>query len=126
MTRPSVPSWLPLLGALLLPACGPSPGASCKKSGYVCVSDIEAMECRDSVWRVLPCRGPAGCDESGKTVLCDMVGNLAGDGCAASAEGRGLCTADGLGVLECRLGTLEQVKTCGACTQDSTQVTCQP
>jgi hypothetical protein len=55
-----------------------------------------------------------------------MNGNVAGDGCAASAEGRGLCTADGKAVLECRMGVLVLVKTCGTCVMDATRVTCQP
>ena len=125
MTRALVSSSL-LLGSLLLSACGARPGDSCKGGGYVCVSEIEAMECRDAVWRVLPCRGPAGCEESGNTVRCDLSANLPRDACAASAEGRGICTADGKGVLECRLGLLEQVRTCGSCSMDDARVTCQP
>jgi hypothetical protein len=114
-----------LFGSLLLSACGVQAGDSCKRSAYTCSSEKEALECRDGVWRALPCRGAAGCSQSGDSINCDMNGNVEGDTCAASAEGRGLCTADGLAVLECRMGHLVQVKTCRMCTMDSARVTCQ-
>ncbi|MGZ3457167.1 MAG: hypothetical protein ACXU86_01555 [Archangium sp.] len=117
---------LPLLGSLLLSACGAKAGDNCQGTAYTCSSDKEALECRDKVWRTLPCKGPSGCTEADKSVHCDMTGDVDGDACAASAEGRGLCTADGKAVLECRQGTLVQTKTCGVCSMDSTQVTCQP
>lgn len=118
---------LPLLvGSLLLSACGVKAGDSCEGGGYTCSSEAEALECRDEKWRALPCRGPAGCVEAGNTVTCDLTRNMAGDACAASAEGRGQCTADGKAVLECRMGTLVQVKTCGTCTMDTARVICQP
>lgn len=114
-----------LLGSLVLSACGVKAGDKCEGGGYTCASEKEALECRDKVWRTLPCRGPAGCSEEGNSVSCDMVGNVEEDACAASAEGRGLCTADGKAVLECRMGMLVQVKECRVCTMDSTRVTCQ-
>ena len=117
---------LPLLGSLLLSACGVKSGDTCEGGGYICSSEKEALECRDKVWRALPCRGPSGCSESGDSIRCDMTGNADGDACAASAEGRGLCTADGKAVLECRMGKLVQVKQCGVCTMTDTRVTCQP
>lgn len=125
MNRAPVLSSL-LLGSLLLSACGINAGDSCEGSGFVCSSETEALECRDKVWRTLPCRGPGGCAESGNAITCDMKGNVGGDACAASAEGKGLCTADGKAILECRMGTLVQTKTCSVCTMSSTQVTCQP
>jgi hypothetical protein len=115
-----------LLGSLLLSACGAKAGDSCSGSGYLCSSDKEALECRDKVWRALPCKGESGCTESGDTIQCDMRGNDDGDACAASAEGSGMCTANGRAVLECRMGVLVQVKLCSVCTMDSNRVTCQP
>ncbi|PTL77295.1 hypothetical protein [Vitiosangium sp. GDMCC 1.1324] len=115
-----------LLGSLLLSGCGTQAGDSCSGSGYLCASEKEALECRDKVWRALPCKGPAGCSVSAQSINCDMTGNVDGDACAASAEGRGLCTADRKAVLECRMGTLVQVKTCSACTMSGDLVTCNP
>ena len=114
-----------LLGSLLLSACGVKPGDACEGGGYLCSSEKEAVECRDDVWRVLPCRGPSGCSEVGGTIQCDLTGSVAGDACAASAEGRGLCTADGKAVLECRMGELVQVKSCRVCSTTETRVVCE-
>lgn len=117
-------SWL--FGALLLSGCGAQVGDACKGEVFTCASEKEAMECRGSVWRALPCRGKSGCSETSGQVTCDMRGNTEGDACASGSEGRGLCTADGLGVLECRMGKLVLVKACSTCTTDSATVTCQP
>jgi hypothetical protein len=117
---------LPLFGSLLLPACGPTAGEDCQGGGYVCTSDKEALECRDGQWRALPCKGPLGCSEDDGTIRCDLSGSVEGDPCALSAEGRGLCTADAKAVLECRMGSLVQVRECSVCAMDSTRVICQP
>jgi hypothetical protein len=55
-----------------------------------------------------------------------MRGNLEGDACASTAQGRGLCTADGMGTLECRSGTLVKTNTCRTCTEDMGMVVCTP
>jgi hypothetical protein len=115
-----------LVGSLLLSACGAKAGDSCQGGGYTCANEKEALECREEKWRTLPCRGAQGCMEEGDSVSCDLTQNVAGDACAASAEGRGQCTADNKAVLECRMGVLTQVKTCGTCTMDSSRVICQP
>ena len=115
-----------LFGSFLLSACGARPGDACKGELYMCSSEKEALECRSSKWRALPCRGSEGCSEVSGQVVCDMRTNSDGDACASGAEGRGLCTADGKGVLECRMGKLVLVKTCSACTTHSATVTCQP
>ncbi|MET0402636.1 MAG: hypothetical protein ABW123_09545 [Cystobacter sp.] len=115
-----------LLGSFLWSACGAKAGDSCKSETYLCSSEKEALECRGAVWRALPCRGGSGCSEESGSVVCDMRGNLDGDACASSAEGRGLCTDDGKGVLECRMGSLVRVRSCGTCTMDSALVTCAP
>lgn len=114
-----------LLGSLLLSACGVKAGDTCEGGGYLCSSEKEALECRSNVWRTLPCRGPSGCSEAGGTIQCDLTGSVAGDACAASAEGRGLCTADGKAVLECRMGELVEVKTCRVCSMTETRVVCE-
>jgi hypothetical protein len=115
-----------LLGCFLLSACGAKVGDACRGTSYTCSSEKEALECRGSEWRALPCRGGSGCSEDSGVVACDMRGSVAGDACALGAEGRGLCTDDGKAVLECRMGTLVGIKTCGTCTMDSELVTCLP
>lgn len=114
-----------LLGSLVLSACGVKAGDKCEGGGYLCSHEKEALECRDKTWRTLPCKGPSGCTEAAGSIQCDMTGSVEGDACAASAEGRGLCTTDGKAVLECRMGTLVLIKQCRVCTMDSTRVNCQ-
>jgi hypothetical protein len=115
-----------VVGSILLAGCGQSAGDNCEGSGFVCQEDVLALECRGGVWRELPCRGPLGCRETDDAVRCDTSNNRVGDACASTAEGRGLCRADGLAVLECRQGVLEETASCAACTVNGDQVTCQP
>lgn len=116
---------LPLVGALLLAGCGPSAGDDCK-GGYVCDSQTQALECRGGKWRALPCKGPLGCSELESTVRCDASANVAGDACAASAEGHAQCRADGKALLECRQGLLAETLACSACATSGSEVTCTP
>jgi hypothetical protein len=115
-----------LLAALLLAACGPSAGSSCRGGGYVCSDEKEALECRSGTWRALPCKGPLGCVELEGSIRCDMSGNVAGDACALSSEGRGLCSASGTALLECRMGVLVEIRQCSTCSMSNTRVICEP
>jgi hypothetical protein len=117
---------LPLLGVLLLGGCGPTAGEGCEGGGYVCEDDKVALECREGSWRAIPCKGPLGCGDVGTSIRCDTTGNVAGDACAGSAEGRALCRADGRALIECRLGVLVETQTCSSCSSDGTRVTCAP
>jgi hypothetical protein len=125
MTR-SLLAAVSLVGSLLLAGCGQSAGDTCEGGGFVCQEDVVALECRGGKWREVPCRGPLGCRETDDAVRCDTSNNRAGDACASSAEGRGLCRADGLAVLECREGVLEETASCSSCSDTGNQVTCQP
>lgn len=118
---------LPLVGSLFSFGCGEDPavGVECEGSGYVCSSTTEALECRQGQWRTLPCRGSRGCQEQNGSIRCDTSANVVGDNCASSAEGRGLCRADGLAVLECRMGTLVEAAVCSACSVSGEQIICQ-
>ena len=108
-------------------ACGtPVAGEKCEATGFLCESAASAMECRVGVWTSLPCKGVNGCKREGDLVKCDMTGNAEGDACASSAEGKGLCTSDGQGTLECRDGKLLKTNTCRTCSVSGELVTCQP
>lgn len=114
-----------LLTSVIVFACGgTNPGDSCNTTGYLCDSKTTALECRLGTWTELPCRGPAGCTDSGGKVDCDMSLNQAGDACAASTEGKGLCEASGTATLECRQGTLVKTNDCSSCTTSGDQVVC--
>jgi hypothetical protein len=117
---------LPLVGFLFLSGCGgPDAGDSCTSSGYVCGSEKEALECRQGHWRALPCKGGGGCQEASGAIRCDTSANVAGDNCGLSAEGRGLCRADGLAVLECRMGVLVETEACVSCAESNSQIVCK-
>lgn len=113
--------------ALTSVACGtPKAGDTCNVSGFVCESSASALECKVGTWVSLPCKGINGCKREGDVVKCDMTGNAENDACASSAEGKGLCTSDGQGTLECREGKLVKTNTCRSCTVANDLVTCQP
>ncbi|AGC45960.1 hypothetical protein [Myxococcus stipitatus] len=116
-----------VVGSLLFTGCGgPKAGDDCDGGGFVCQEAVLALECRSGTWREVPCRGPLGCRESDDAVRCDTSGNDAGDACASSAEGRGLCRRDGKAVLECRQGVLVETASCVSCVVQNSEVTCQP
>lgn len=108
-------------------SCGtPAAGESCTSTGFLCESAASALECKVGKWTSLPCKGTNGCKREGEVVKCDMTGNAENDACASSAEGKGLCTSDNLGTLECRDGKLVKTNTCRSCTVNGDTVTCQP
>ncbi len=112
---------------LVLSACGtPKAGDDCETTGFLCESQASALECRVGTWVSLACKGGGGCSRDGDTVKCDMTGNVEGDKCASSAEGKGLCTSDGLGTLECRQGTLLKTNDCRSCSVEGDSVICTP
>ncbi len=111
----------------LLTACGtPMAGEQCNVSGFLCESAASALECKVGVWTSLPCKGTNGCKREGDVVKCDMTGNAEGDACASSAEGKGLCTTDKQGTLECRDGSLKKTNSCRTCEVTGDTVTCTP
>lgn len=118
---------LPLLvGSLFLSGCGPTAGDDCEGGGYVCENDTQALECRQGRWRAIPCKGTLGCSELEDRVRCDSSGNVAGDACAASAEGHAQCRADGRALLECRMGLLVETQSCQSCSVVGSEVVCSP
>ena len=108
-------------------ACGSATeGSKCNTNGFLCADATAALECKGMVWVKLPCKGPNGCKREGDVVKCDMSANDEGDNCASSAQGRGLCTKDMKGTLECREGILVKTNTCRSCTVTGDQVICSP
>jgi hypothetical protein len=110
------------------------PLGSVVKAGHVCTGLVAfeceepatALECISGTWSALPCRGPGGCTNMAATVRCDISANEVGDRCASTAEGRGLCSKDGKGTLECRQGVLVKTNVCRSCTVTGDSVVCQP
>ena len=118
---------LVLVSSLPMLACGSAAeGGKCDTNGFLCSDATAALECKASIWVKLPCKGSNGCKREGDVVKCDMSANDEGDNCASSAQGRGLCTKDMKGTLECREGTLVKTNTCRSCTVTGDQVICSP
>jgi hypothetical protein len=124
---------LSLWSSLVLPACGGAKaGDKCTAAGYLCADATTALECKLGAYVALPCRGSAGCKAIGNLIRCDMSGNAAGDACASSSAGKGLCTSDQQHTLECREDPatsqlhLVQTKDCQTCTVNGDLVVCQP
>ena len=113
--------------SLALTACGGAKqGGPCSTNGFLCADTTAALECKAGLWVKLPCKGTGGCKREADIVKCDMSGNVEGDNCASTAQGRGLCTSDMKGTLECREGTLVKTNTCRSCTVNGDQVICSP
>lgn len=110
-----------------LTACGtPAAGDSCNTEGFLCSDAKTALECRVGSWQAIPCRGPTGCARTDDVVNCDLNGALENDACASTAEGRGLCTPDGRGTLECQQGKFVRTNSCSSCSVTGDVVTCAP
>jgi hypothetical protein len=117
-----------VLAALATASCfgTPEAGDPCGKTGFLCADEAYALECRSEVWVKLPCRGANGCKRTDEQIIsCDMSGNVAGDPCASSAEGRGMCTTAGTATLECRDGVLVETNTCVSCSVSAGRVICR-
>ena len=120
-------TFLALAASISLLACGSTKeGDKCDTNGFLCSDTTAALECKGGVWVKLPCRGTAGCTRASDTISCDMSADLENDNCASTAEGRGLCTTDMMGTLECRDGVLVKTNTCRSCMVNGDQVVCSP
>jgi hypothetical protein len=116
-----------LTASMVLTACGGAKqGATCSTNGFLCADTTAALECQGGTWVSLPCKGTGGCKREADVVKCDMSADEEGDNCASTAQGRGLCTKDGLGTLECREGKLVKTNTCRSCMVNGDQVVCSP
>lgn len=120
---------LSLLASLILAlgACGPAAGGSCDSDRFACASGEAALECRDSKWREVPCRGANGCVEGNGQVQCDVSSGMrVNDPCADPHEGTSVCSASLDALLECRGGVWLQTQACATtCATTSTGISCQ-
>lgn len=71
------------------------PGDECKPTDIRCVDPKTELACQSGVFISAPCKGPLGCREDGKRLVCDFSGNATGDPCSTDEEGNARCTADG-------------------------------
>lgn len=123
--RSSAALWM--LGTLLFVGCaGVQEGESCNSERFACADVDAALECREERWVRIPCRGPAGCEEAGDQVRCDLSANRTGDLCPLNAYGQGRCADGGEALLECRQGQMVQTRSCSACEAADGILVCTP
>jgi hypothetical protein len=77
-------------------ACGacndePGPGDACKPTEIRCVDPKTELACQKGVFIAAPCKGPMGCREDGKRLVCDFTGNAEGDTCSTEEDGNAKC-----------------------------------
>ena len=124
---------VPLEAALLLvllpgwPACHgePGPGDSCKHADMRCADPHTELTCEKGVFVAAPCKGPLGCKEDGKHLLCDFTGNAEGDRCSLEEDGNAKCIGDRQRIT-CRVGkyTLDWCRGPEGCAATGTAVKC--
>lgn len=90
--------------------CTDSPGSCADKKGHlVCVNKTYVLE---------TCKGAGGCNDEGKSLVCDNTIAAVDDGCGH--EGARACSADGTKELRCRGGKFSTEWSCkGGCTLDA-------
>jgi hypothetical protein len=90
--------------------CTDSPGSCADKKGHlVCINKTLVLE---------TCLGAGGCNDEGKSLVCDNTIAGEGDGCAH--EGARACSSDKNKELRCKEGKFQTEWSCkGGCTLDS-------
>lgn len=85
-----------VLFALAIAGCNkePVPGDACKPTDIRCVDPRTELACQKGVFIAAPCKGPLGCREDGKHLVCDFSGNAEGDVCSLDEEGSAKCIGD--------------------------------
>jgi hypothetical protein len=81
-----------------------TPGEPCKPDGVRCQDPRTELACQNGFYIAAPCKGPKGCRETDKKLLCDITGNVAGDVCATTDEGNSRCKSGGRERIVCRGG----------------------
>lgn len=79
----------------------PKVGDPCTKGTGACLDAKNQLACQAGKFVSIPCKGAAGCVESGTSLRCDVSGNETGDLCSAEDEGTGVCTPDGKEMVKC-------------------------
>ena len=115
--RRSIP--FALAGAVVLVvACHGKPGADCTDTEGSCLSKSSHLVCMNKKFILETCKGQLGCNDDGKTLLCDNTKADVGDGC--EHEGSRACSVDGKSELRCRDSKFAVEWSCrGGCTLDA-------
>jgi hypothetical protein len=117
--RPSVVACvfglLPLIVAL--GACRPKAGQECSDTPGSCIDKSSHAVCVNKKYVIETCKGKDGCNDDGKSLVCDNTKADVGDGCGH--EGTRACSQDGRFELRCRDSAYAVEWSCrGGCTLD--------
>jgi hypothetical protein len=102
--------------ALCLGACD-KPGDACTDSPGSCKTKTGHLMCVNKVLVLETCLGKGGCNDEGKSLVCDNTIASLGDGCGH--EGARACSSDGTKELRCRDAKFATEWSCkGGCKLD--------
>lgn len=114
------------LGVILLSACKPKLGSSCKlELKEFCTEDKKALACHDGKYEEMVCKGPEGCAKKGNDNVCDQSIAAADEVCNLPDDF--VCTADKKGMLQCIKHKWTYVQSCNGergCLLEAKKVTC--
>jgi hypothetical protein len=112
--------------ALLLAACRGKAGDDCSGTPASCSDKTSHLVCVNKKYVLETCRGQGGCNDEGKTLVCDNTKADVGDGCGH--DGARACSTEGKRELRCRDGKFAIEWSCrGGCTLDpSNNPKCTP
>jgi hypothetical protein len=106
------------LCVLVFLACKPKAGQDCTDTPGSCIDKTSHAVCVNKKYVVETCMGQGGCNDDGKTLVCDNTKAAVGDGC--SIEGARACSTDGKQELRCRDSKFAVEWSCrGGCTLDA-------
>src|ERR1700730_8956442 len=91
-------AWLAILAVLV--ACRPKSGEDCSDTPGSCIDKASHAVCVNKKYVIETCKGKGGCNDDGKSLICDNTKADLGDGCAH--EGARACTNDGRYEVRCR------------------------
>jgi hypothetical protein len=88
------------IAVMLFVACKSKPGENCTDTPGSCSDKTSHLVCIGKKYVLETCVGQQGCNDDGKTLICDNTKAAVGDGCAI--EGARACSSDGKEELRCR------------------------
>lgn len=125
-TRHAKALFASLVLGLVVVACKPKEGGSCRREGREsCVDAKSALVCHGGAWEPMTCRGPAGCRKVGSEAECDQT--VAEDADVCNLEGDVVCAGDHKAMLECKQNHWARTASClgqNGCTLVGKTVKC--
>jgi len=93
-------AWGQVALVVALAACKPKAGQDCSDTPGSCIDKTSHAVCINKKYVIETCKGKDGCNDDGKSLVCDNTMGDVGDGCAH--EGARACSGDGKYEIRCR------------------------